>query len=157
MDWFTVISLVVIGLALILIEFIFIPGTTVIGFLGFGVSAIGIYFGYDYFGMKTGSIILGTSTVITGVGIWLSIKFKFWKLFSLKEEITGKVNPRASEDLLPGATGISTSALRPSGQAEFNNKLYEVTSHGEFIDPKTNLLIVKISNNKIFVEAITES
>ena len=53
-SWLTVLTLLVVGLVLVIIELIFIPGTTVVGILGFIFSLVGVYLGFSYFGNQTG-------------------------------------------------------------------------------------------------------
>ncbi len=58
MEWFAVIGLIILGIGLVVIEVVFVPGTTVVGIAGFICTGFGIYLGYDYFGNVTGSILL---------------------------------------------------------------------------------------------------
>ena len=51
--------------------------------------------------------------------------------------------------------GIAISYLRPSGKAEFDNSVYEVSSHDEFITSGTTVIVEKIDNRKIFVKPKT--
>ena len=154
MEWITVISLLVLGLGLILLEFILIPGTTVIGFIGFAMALFGVYFGYDYFGTATGTYLLIGSTLVTGVGLYIAIKKKAWKRFSLEDEVTGKVN-LTNTSLSVGDTGKTISVLRPSGEVLFGHQSVEVSTLGGFVDPNTEVKIISIDHNKIFVEPLT--
>ena len=131
-----VVSLVGIGLFLILIELFLIPGTTVVGFIGFFASLVGIYFGYRYFGVAIGTGIAIGSIMVAAFGFHWAIKIGAWKLFSLKENVEGSTT-NIDENLSIGDLGVTTSALRPSGEALFGNDTSEVTSYGEFIESET--------------------
>ncbi|MFT6941450.1 MAG: membrane-bound ClpP family serine protease, partial [Cyclobacteriaceae bacterium] len=53
MDWIIVISLIVFGLGLIIVEVIFVPGTTVVGIAGLIIGTYGVYEAYSSFGTTT--------------------------------------------------------------------------------------------------------
>ena len=58
MEWVTLILLLLSGIILIVIEIIFVPGTTILGIIGFALLVFGIIIGYSKFGPQTGTIIL---------------------------------------------------------------------------------------------------
>ncbi|GAB3825889.1 hypothetical protein GCM10028895_36040 [Pontibacter rugosus] len=64
LDWITVILLIGVGLLLVIVELIFVPGTTVVGILGFILTGIGIWIGYAALGTNIGHIILATTVVV---------------------------------------------------------------------------------------------
>ena len=140
-----------VGLLLILIELFLIPGTTVVGFFGFFVSLTGIFFGYRFYGNTIGSGIAVSTLIIASLSFYWAIKIGAWKLFSLKDDITGKTT-NIDENLKVGDIGTTTSALRPSGEAVFGSYTSEVTSYGAFVESGTSVKIVEITRNKIFIE-----
>lgn len=152
MEWATVISLVLIGIALVVVEIIFIPGTTIAGVLGFCLVLAGVVVSFNFFGKTTGWLVLGGSVLLTGGMIVWSLRSKAWERFSLKSTIDSKVNEGATEGLKVGEVGIAVSSLRPSGKADFNGKQYEVTTLGNFVDNGTKLKILSISTHQIIVE-----
>lgn len=154
MEWITVISLILIGITLIVIEIIFIPGTTVVGIVGFIVMLVGIVVSFSYFGQSTGWLVLGGAAVTTGLLVFLSLRSNAWERFSLKTTIKSKVNEGFLSNLKVGEEGITVSALRPSGKADINGKLYEVTTLGNFVDSGTRVKIARVSLNQIIVEPI---
>ena len=72
MEWTIVVSLVAIGLLLLLVEILFVPGTTLVGLVGFIVLGIGVGFSFSYFGKETGWLTLGTTAVIAGATLYVS-------------------------------------------------------------------------------------
>jgi len=153
MEWLTISALILIGIGLIIIEIIFVPGTTIVGILGFLMGGYGIYLGYDYFGNTTGHIVLSSSVALAFICIFYSFKSGAWKKFANKSAIKSKVNEGLTIDLKEGDLGQSTSSLKPVGKGIFNDKEYEVTSRGNFITEKQPIKIIKIEKNKIFVES----
>ena len=156
LEWFFVIGLVLFGLSLIIVEIIFIPGTTIVGIIGLVFAGFGIYLSYDYFGSSTGTIVLVASGVISLAVFGISIRSGVWRKFALKGAIKSKVNEDLTVDLAIGDKGILVSALRPIGKAEFTNKIYEVRTTGNFLDAGKEVQITKIQVNKIYVERINQ-
>lgn len=155
LDWVTVILLIGIGLVLIIVELIFVPGTTIVGILGFILAAIGIWIGYAALGTTIGHIILGTSVLISGIAFFYSFKNDVWSRFALNDQINSRVNDENPHTLEIGITGITVSALRPQGTAIFNERRHEVQTKGEFIAPNQTVRIIKLNHNKITVEEIS--
>lgn len=154
MEWTVVISLVAVGLFLLLVEILFVPGTTLVGLVGFIVLGIGVGLSFKYFGKETGWITLGSTSVIAGLTLYISFKSNLWSRFALKSAITSKVN----EDpigLSIGEEGIALSALRPIGKAEIGRRTFEVKSLGAYVETGTRIRIIQINSNQIIVEPLS--
>lgn len=154
MEWITVIGLILFGIGLLIIEVIFIPGTTIVGIAGFICSGFGVYLGYDYFGSTTGTTILIVSSGFLLVVMIYAFKSRAWERFSLKDENTGRFNDDFKVTLSVGDQGQTISSLKPSGKALFNEKELEVRSNGGFINENQQIKIIRIEPNKIIVEPI---
>lgn len=154
MEWFSILLLIIMGLALLIVELIFIPGTTIIGLLGMIFIIVGVYFGFEAYGTTTGMYILAGTLILTGVTLYLGFKSNAWEQFSLKTSMQGKFNEGLSDSLNLGDEGVATSTLKPIGKAEINDNEYEVTSMGGFLDSGEKIKIIKIDRNKIIVEPI---
>jgi membrane-bound ClpP family serine protease len=155
LDWVTVILLIVIGLILIIVELVFIPGTTLIGILGFVLAAIGIWIGYTALGTTIGHFILGGFVLVAGFTFFYSFQTDAWSRFALNDQIKSRVNDENPHLLTVGETGITVSALRPQGTAIFNDQRHEVQTQGEFLDPNTQIRIISLNHNKITVEKVS--
>ncbi len=59
----------------------------------------------------------------------------------------------AFAELQAGQSGLTHTALRPAGKAEFNGKTYEVQSRGEFIEKGVAITLVRLTGNIITVRA----
>ena len=152
--WISIIALIIIGLALIVIELIFIPGTTVVGIVGLLCVIGGLVLTFNHFGNTVGWAATGGTAVFSAVVLIYSFKAGVWHRFALKNSISSKVNEDKPIAVQPGDEGIALSALRPIGKGEFNNELYEVRSLGELVEANTRIKVVKIDKRKIFVEPI---
>jgi membrane-bound ClpP family serine protease len=154
LEWLTVISLIIFGLALIVVEIIFVPGTTLVGVLGFVFLLIGVSLSFNYFGTETGWITVGCTGVASGVLLYYSFSSNVWGKFSLKTSNNSRVNEGELDQLRVGDEGKTTSVLRPVGKAELNDKMFEVKTVGEYLEAGRRIRIIKIVSNQIIVEPI---
>ena len=152
MFWLVVVTLILIGLAFLLLEILVIPGTGVAGIVGFILIGIGVWQAYTYYGAYTGHWVLVGTILGTVAVLAYSLRAKTWRRVALKSEIDSRVNVIDEENLKPGDIGKSISRLVPGGKAIFNNEFYEVRSMGEFIDQGVDIIIEKIEDHKIFVK-----
>ncbi|MDQ3393277.1 MAG: hypothetical protein M3512_04080 [Bacteroidota bacterium] len=152
LNWFSVSILIVLGLVLIIVELIFVPGTTIVGILGFIFAGVGIYLSFNYYGVVVGSSVLGGFLVISGITLYISFKGDVWKRFALKSSIDSKVNEDVKNNLFVGDFGTAISTLRPIGKAEFNESIFEVRSNGRYVDTGEKVRIIKIEADRIVVE-----
>ncbi|WP_276367109.1 NfeD family protein [Chryseolinea sp. H1M3-3] len=153
--WIIIISLLAIGLGLIIVELVFIPGTTVVGLLGLIFTVVGIVISYRHFGNNIGLYILIGTSVMTLAALFFSFRSGAWARFSHKSSIESKVNEGMLNTLNIGDEGITRSALRPVGTAEFGNQNYEVRTTGAFVDSGTRVKIIHIQSNQIIVHPLT--
>jgi membrane-bound ClpP family serine protease len=154
-EWMTVISLILFGLALLVAEIIFVPGTTLVGLFGFVFLVVGVSLSFNYFGREIGWTTVGGSAVAAGVLVYFAFKSNVWGRFSLKSSNKGKVNEGELDGLTLGEEGVAMSALRPSGKAELKDKTFEVRTQGAYVDSGTRIRIIKILSNQIIVEPIS--
>jgi len=153
-DWLAVIVLVLFGLGFIIAEIIFVPGTTLLGLLGIVFTIAGIVISYLSFGAGIGTLVLTISIVVGTSVLIYSFKSGVWERFALKTSIKSKFNEGNLNEIQVGEEGITISALRPVGKADFRDKVFEVTTLGNFLASGTKVRIVSIKNNKIFIEPI---
>lgn len=152
LDWITVLLLIGVGLGLIIVELIFVPGTTIVGILGFILTGIGIWIGYAALGTDTGHLVLAGTVLVGAVAFFYSFRSDVWTRFALRDSNRSHVNEEHPHNLEIGEIGKTISALRPSGTAMFRERHHEVQTHGEFISPNTTVRIIKLQQNKIIVE-----
>ena len=152
LEWIAVILLILFGLGFIIAEIIFVPGTTLLGLMGLLFTIIGIVISFISFGTGIGVSVLIISAVIGLSAIIYSFKTGVWKKFALNDTNKSKFNEGEKEELQVGEEGITASSLRPMGKGDFKDKIYEVTTLGNFLNTGTK---IRIKNNKIIVEPIT--
>src|SRR5688572_21874170 len=152
--WIVVLSLLVIGLALILVELVFIPGTTLVGLLGLIFTIVGLVISYNHFGSDIGFYFLMGTLVTTLVGLFYSFRTGAWSKFSLKTSIDSRVNEGATQFLKVGDEGLTMSALRPMGKVDFQGQNFEVKTLGGYVEAGQKVKIIQIQYNQIVVEPL---
>ncbi len=145
-----IIFLLLIGVVLILVEIFLIPGVGVVGVLGALMMLVGVFMAYQI-EFIYGHITLLSSVVFLGFSGSLAFRAKTWDRFSLKSELTGKVNLIDEQIIHVGDKGVAISKLAPAGMARINEKLYEVHSKYGLLENNTNIEVNKIESNKIIV------
>ena len=85
--WIIIIALLLIGLTLIIVELIFIPGTTVVGLLGLFFAIAGVMVSYRHFGSEVGFYILIGMSALTLGSLFYGFRSGAWSRFSLKTSI----------------------------------------------------------------------
>lgn len=146
------IVLILIGLAFIIAEVIFIPGTTFVGFIGAALGILGIVKVYLEQGAVAGHIALGISLFAFGILFYVILKYDVWSGVSLNNTMTNKVNENILHKLSVGDIGNSKSVLKPVGKAVFADQEYEVQTLGHYVEAGMPIRIISISGLKIIVE-----
>jgi len=150
-----VILLIGLGLLLFLIEFLLIPGITIAGIGGAILTIGGIYLAFANFGQATGIIVLISTLVITILIFSFSLRAKTWKKAMLTTNIDGKMNEIPGDDKIkPGDKGVTITRLAPMGTVKVNNFVIEVKSVSGFVDPRTEIEVVKVSPSQILVKPL---
>jgi len=152
--WIIIVALLLIGLALIVVELVFIPGTTVVGLLGLIFSVAGIVISYNHFGSTVGFYILMGNVAVTLGALFYSFRSGSWSRFSLKETINSKVNEGMIAGVSLGDEGVTVSTLRPMGKAEFSRGIFEVKTIGSYVENGQKIKIIHIDSNQIVVEPL---
>nr|WKN35344.1 NfeD family protein [Tunicatimonas sp. TK19036] len=155
LDWFAVLILLVVGVLLIVVELIFIPGTTIFGIAGLLLTAAAIIISFINYGNTLGFGILGISFVLLGITLFFSLRTGAWDKLSLKTSSKSRVNDEeVKPNIWKGDRGVALSALRPSGKVEFKEATVEVSTLGRYVDAGTEVQVVDVQANKILVEPI---
>jgi len=152
MTW--IVLLLLVGILLFFVELFFIPGTTVIGFIGVFFVAAGIFYAYSQYGRSAGHISLLISLTLVISLIIYGAKSNAWGKLSHKHSLEGKANVIDENAVNVGDTGKAVSDIKPIGKAMFNNQYFEVKSHGEYIDHGKSVEVINVSGNKIIVKEV---
>lgn len=147
-----ILAIILAGLLLIFLEIFFIPGTTLFGILGGAALIAGVLMVYSYYGNKWGNIAALASGIAVVVAIGAGFRVIQTNKLAMKAEITGKVNELEPQLYSIGDRGVAVTELRPNGKGLFGENRIDIYSTGEYIQRGSELEIVKITNDKIFVK-----
>lgn len=148
-----IITLIIIGQALLFMELAIIPGLGVAGVLGLGAIAGSCYLSFANISTTAGIMIILINIILATIVVMLTLRKKTWKRFSLDTNIDAKIDtPIKEKGVSVGDTGTAITRLAPSGTAIINGNTLEVTTRGALIDPQKNIEVTEISNNKVYVK-----
>ncbi|MCL2619764.1 MAG: hypothetical protein FWD97_02360 [Defluviitaleaceae bacterium] len=133
---------------------IFVEGfgpLAIIGLVGVAVSLVLVAVSSPIGGW----IVLG-KVMVTVPGLWM-----LWR-FLRKRQLDGRfiLSETLAEDTVDvggleyfiGKEGVTTSALRPQGFADFNGTKIEVSSEAGYIDVDKRIKVVDVQNRRVFVK-----
>ena len=136
-----IIIVLVVGLLLLTLEIVAIPGGFC-GVIGFLLTAFGVWQSYRW---------LGITVAICVILLAIFMKTKTWKRFSLNEESDSAVNQIEDPQIKVGTRGTTVARLAPTGKALIDGKLMEVHAINKFIDPDRPIEVVAIEGYRIDV------
>lgn len=154
MNIITILILLILGIILLIVEFMLIPGITIAGIasvLAFGAS---IFFAFNYWGTLGGIITLVAIMIFVPVFLYFLFKGKAIQPLMLNSGIDGRIINIDNEKIKVGDEAITTSRLNPLGNIKVNGIITEARSKGMYIDPKIKVRIIKIEGNTVIVEPI---
>ena len=154
--------LFVVGILLLTLELLVIPGFGVTGITGIGALVISLYMV-----LRTTSILfweVAFSQLLFYIaimgGIFLILLFflpnnPIWGKLGLHKKDQEKEIPEEkilNYQSLIGKKGITKTVLRPAGIVEIEGKRYDVVTRGEFIEPGNVVIIDEVQGNRIIVQ-----
>ncbi|HOO67548.1 MAG: hypothetical protein H6545_09065 [Bacteroidales bacterium] len=153
-----IIFLIIIGLLLFIIEFMLIPGITIAGIGGAVCLVTAIVFAFASHGITAGFLVLGITALVMVVLTVLMLKAGTWNKLMLKTTIDSKVDTVGTEQgrVKPGDTGVTVTRLAPGGKVLVNGDYYEAKSIDILIDPRKDVEVIRIEDNKLIVKPINK-
>jgi len=146
--------LILVGIILILLEFLVVPGVTIAGIAGFLFMGGAVYLAFENFDNTTGLIVLGTVIVIMIVSLVFALRAKTWKKITLNTDIDSKVSEVKDSGLKVGDRGNALTRLNPMGSVLINEQKLEGHSQGQLIVEKTPVEIIRVENTYVVVKPI---
>lgn len=151
MEWLIILMLILIGATLVLMEFLVFPGVNVAGILGFICIIAGVYFGYAFYGVPAGHLVL-LGTTLFGICItWYVLRSNTWKKLSLHTKLDSTVEG-VDSSVKEGDAGVALGRLAPMGNVQVGESVVEAESQSGYIDAHSQVEVVKVFKNKIIVK-----
>ena len=149
-----IIILIVIGLALMVVEVVVLPGITVAGVGGVILIGSGVYLTYRWFGNTAGTFALIGTGVLFIIFLIYALREKTWDRLSLHSEIDSKVNVVDTNDIKTGDKGMTVSRLAPIGKIMIHGKIMEGKSEFGLIDENREIEVVHVNESTVIVQEI---
>jgi membrane-bound serine protease (ClpP class) len=160
MSWFPV-FLIGLGVLLLFIEIVLLPGFGVAGISGIVSMVIGVGLVWSEFGLTTGLIYASAAVALTIpfaiFGLWLAPRTRFVQsliLDATESRVDGFQAPPQDLVKLVGKSGISITPLRPAGMASIEGRRIDVVSQGEFTDAKIEVEVILVEGNRVVVRSL---
>ncbi len=151
MEWVVLAVLIAVGFILLILEFLVIPGTNVVGIIGFLCVCFGIYLGYKFGGNTGGNVVVLVTAVGGCVLTWYALRAQTWKRLSLNSEIDSTVEG-VDDSVQVGDVGRCIGRLAPMGKVQVGEVIVEAQSESGFIDTDSEVVVVKVYKDKIIVK-----
>lgn len=147
-----IVILILIGLIMLVLEVLVIPGI-VVGIIGFLLILWGIMSAYSDHNLLTGHVVLIATIIVSIAALVYVLKSKTWNKISLNDNISSKVN--VLDDVVEvNDEGVALSRIAPMGKAKIGTQIVEVSTQGDFINENSRIIVFRIEDNKIFVKQL---
>ena len=131
-----IITLIVLGIAFLLLEIFFLPGITIAGIAGGLCLAAAAWLSFSYYGATVGWYTVVAVVVIFSISVYLFIKTGVMDKISLQAEIKSTVEGKD--------TNIKVGD-------EINGEITEVKSIRGFVDADTDIEVIAADKQEILV------
>jgi membrane-bound serine protease (ClpP class) len=158
--------IIFVGILLLLIEMIVIPGFGIAGIGGIVIVVFGLYrlllpdipVGEEVTDMAMTGLTIGIIGGLIGLVLLFKLmtKTKFWKKLAtpdVQDHERGYDTSLGLEDMV-GTEGVTDTDLHPSGWATIGDKRIFVVSEGTFIEDGEKVKIIKVDGNRVVVRKI---
>jgi len=153
--FYLALGLFIVAVFLIVVD-VFLEGFGILGVVGLIAMAGSLFVNLAYvpFG---GWIIVVKAAILIPAGILFFRYLKRKKLYGkwiLTDTLAGEQKDFSALQDFVGLKGITTSALRPYGRADFDGAGTDVYSDSTYIPVNTEIEVVRLQDNKLFVKMI---
>ncbi len=148
-----VILMIVIGLILIAMEVLVIPGFGLIGLLGGAAILGGGLIAYTQLSPAFGVLALVGGLVAAGLMLWLLPKTRVARSMVLHARHEGTALDPFYQELL-GQEGVALTVLRPAGTAEFGDRPVDVVTEGQYVEQGTAVRVIQVEGARVVVEPL---
>lgn len=148
-----IVTLVVCGLLLVVIEVLVIPGFGIFGVLGAAAILGAGVIAYTQLGLWPGLLAVAGGASLAALLFWVLPKTRLGRsmVLATRHEETA---PDRRMKRLEGQSGVAMTDLRPSGTAEIDGHPVDVVSDGRYIQAGTRLRVERVQGMRVVVEPL---
>jgi membrane-bound serine protease (ClpP class) len=151
-----IIVLLIVGLVLMTLEVVVIPGFGVAGILGLICLGAGAVLSFMEFGSFAGTMVVIGTLVLGTVMIIFLARSRYARNMEL-DSSGGKSGVPEGRERWVGKEGEAISTLRPSGTAVFGDERMPVLTEGTFAKKGTRVRVLRVEGGKLVVEPVEEA
>lgn len=152
--WWITVGLIIVGIILMLIEMLLVPGVGVAGFLSLAALVASCWYTFDFIGASEGWWVTVFVLLMLVAMTAVILRKRTWKRFELDTEVTSKVNEESSL-VKVGDRGVARTRLAPMGTGRFGNVSCEVKSaDNSMVAAGTPVEVVAVEDNQVIVKPI---
>jgi len=152
MDIIIIASLIIVGIVLMVVEMLLIPGFGISGLGAIAAFGYANYYAFTELGNLAGFITLFASLVSAILVITFVLRSRAIDKLGLNKKIESTVATEASKQVKVGDTGVAITRLALIGNALINDHIIEVKSCDGFLDENTPIIVERIIENVIMVK-----
>ena len=152
MDIIIIASLIIVGIVLMVVEMLLIPGFGISGLGAIAAFGYANYYAFTELGNLAGFITLFASLVSAIFVITFVLRSRAIDKLGLNKKIDSTVATEASKQVKVGDTGVAVTRLALIGNALINDHIIEVKSCDGFLDENTPIIVERIIEKVIMVK-----
>jgi membrane-bound ClpP family serine protease len=149
-----IIILIVVGLSLMVVEVVVLPGITIAGIAGCLLIGCGVFLTFKWFGNTAGMFALIGTGILFIIFMIYALRAKTWDRLSLHSEIDSRVNVVDTNDIKTGDRGMTVSRLAPIGKILIHDKIMEGKSEFGLIDENREIEVLHVNDSTIIGQEI---
>lgn len=154
----TVIAVLFLAGALLIAAEVFLPGG-ILGIIGGLLFIAGVVVGFSTYGATGGMLTLLVAVVVVVIMLYLEFvilpKTPWGQRLFLKTAVTGTAAPDRERDYV-GSTGVTLTAMGPTGYVEIDGKRLEAFSKSGFLEADVPIKVVGTDNFRLIITSQPE-
>lgn len=153
--------LIALGILLIFVEILILPGFGAAGVPGIILFCVGIGLIWAESGMTTALIYASVALIfvipIAIIGLSLIRESPLGKTFILNASQKSEEGFQAAPQeltALVGKSGKAVSPLRPAGVGLINGQRVDIVTQGEFVEPEAEIEVIQVEGSRVIVRSL---
>lgn len=151
------ILLLVVGLVLLAVEVLVLPGFGIAGVAGLAALVFAVVRIFE----ESSLTVIGYGALFGGVLLavllWMLPNSRLAAAFRLSTRLSTPQGPTVIAEDVPdllGAVGVALSDLRPAGVARFGSARVDVVSEGDYVRSGSRIRVLRVEGNRVTVRAL---
>lgn len=145
---------------LVIIAEIILPSGGILSILATGLFGYSLYIVFTQVSTSAGMAFIMADLILIPILVFLGLKFLAKSPVTLRKKLSkeeGVTSQGADQDEYLGRQGVTVSDLRPSGVAIFDDARLDVVTRGEYVEKKTDIIVIAVRGNQIIVKEKSDS